>query len=71
MDKPISISINETKNTIIQALNDSKLPPCILLEILNSVSSQMSMLSKQELEFDTKNYIEALKDERDNTEKEE
>ena len=71
MDKPISISINETKSTIIQALNDSKLPPCILLEILNSVSSQMSMLSKQELEFDTKNYIEALKDEQDNTEKEE
>ena len=71
MNKPISIAINETKNTIIQALNDSKLPPCILFEILNSVSSQMSMLSKQELEFDTKNYIEALKDEQDNTEKEE
>lgn len=71
MDKPISIAINETKNTIIQALNDSKLPPCILLEILNSVSSQMSMLSKQELESDTKNYIEALKAEQSDTEKEE
>ena len=71
MNKPISIAINETKNTMIEAINASGLPACILLEILNSVSSQMSMLSKQELEFDTKNYIEALKDEQDNTEKEE
>ena len=69
MNKPISIAINETKNTMIEAINASGLPACILLEILNSLSSQMSMLSKQELEFDTKNYIEALKDKQDNTEK--
>lgn len=71
MNKPISIAINETKNTMIEAINASGLPPCILLEILNALSSQISALAKSELEKDTKEYIEALKAEQDKKEKEE
>ena len=71
MNKPISIAINETKNTMIEAINASGLPACILLEILNSLSSQINTIAKSELEKDTKDYVEALKDEQDNTEKEE
>ena len=71
MNKPISIAINETKNTMIEAINASGLPACILLEILNSLVSQVNTLAKSELEKDTKDYVEALKAEQDNKKEEE
>ena len=71
MNKPISIAINETKNTMIEAINASGLPACILLEILNSLSSQINTIAKSELEKDTKDYVEALKAEQDNKKEEE
>ena len=61
MNKPISISINDTKNSIISSINESGLPACILLEILNSLVSQVNELAKQELANDTKQYIEDMK----------
>ena len=70
MNKPISIAINETKNTMIEAINASGLPACILLEILNSLSGQINTIAKSELEKDTKDYVEALKAEQDNKEEE-
>ena len=70
MNKPISIAINETKNTMIEAINASGLPACILLEILNALSSQVHTLAKSELEKDTKDYVEALKAEQDSKEEE-
>lgn len=70
MNKPISIVINETKNTMIEAINASGLPACILLEILNALASQVNTLAKSELEKDTKDYVEALKAEQDNKEEE-
>ena len=70
MNKPISIAINETKNTMIEAINASGLPACILLEILNALASQVNILVKSELEKDTKDYVEALKAEQDNKEEE-
>ena len=61
MNKPISIAINDTKNSIISSINESGLPACILLEILNSLVSQVNELAKQELANDTKQYIEDMK----------
>ena len=61
MNKPISIAINDTKNSIISSINESGLPACILLEILNSLVSQINELAKQELANDTKQYIEDMK----------
>ncbi len=61
MNKPISIAINDTKNSIISSINESGLPACILLEILNSLVSQVNELAKQELASDTKQYIEDMK----------
>ena len=61
MNKPISIAINDTKNSIISSINESGLPACILLEILNSLVSQINELAKQELANDTKQYIEDIK----------
>ena len=61
MNKPISIAINDTKNSIISSINESGLPACVLLEILNSLVSQINELAKQELASDTKQYIEDMK----------
>ena len=61
MNKPISIAINDTKNSIISSINESGLPACVLLEILNSLVSQINELAKQELANDTKQYIEDMK----------
>ena len=52
MNKPISIAINDTKNSIISSINESGLPACVLLEILNSLVSQINELAKKyELRF--------------------
>ena len=61
MNKPISIAIIDTKNSIISSINESGLPACVLLEILNSLVSQINELAKQELANDTKQYIEDMK----------
>ena len=70
MNKPISIAINDTKNSIISSINESGLPACILLEILNSLVSQINELAKQELASDTKQYIEDMKKREDAKKKE-
>ena len=60
MDKPISIIIDETKNTIVQACNSSGLSPCILEIILQNVYSEAHMLAEKQLENDLLTYSNSL-----------
>lgn len=48
MNKPISITIKETRERIISALNDSNLPPCILEGIIAPIAQQITQAARAE-----------------------
>lgn len=50
MNKPISITIKETRERIISALNDSNLPPCILEGIIAPIAQQITQAARAEAE---------------------
>ena len=52
MQVPISVAMNETKNHIIDEINKSGLPPCILETMLKSIYFDIADLAKKELEKD-------------------
>lgn len=50
MNKPISITIKETRERIISALNASNLPPCILEGIIAPIAQQITQAARAEAE---------------------
>ena len=54
MDKPLSLKIEETKTTIVNAINNSQLHPYILDSIIKDIYNEIHILcmnqSKQEIE---------------------
>lgn len=58
MNKPISITIKETRERIISALNDSNLPPCILEGIIVPIAQQITQAAAAEVEQAEKNMTE-------------
>lgn len=57
MNKPLSISIKETKDSLIQICNESHLPPCILELIVQTIYTDISILSKKYLDEDELIYM--------------
>lgn len=62
-NKPISLVMDELKGNIVNVINDSKLPICIVEPILKDIYEQISSLAKVQLEQDKKEYSEAQKEE--------
>lgn len=61
MNKPLTITIKETKAKLIKVCNESALPPVILDLIIQGVYSEVhSLVEKQTLE-DEVSYAEATK----------
>lgn len=60
MDKPITLQIAETKQAIIDAINDSKLHPFILHTILKDIYNEMHLLYLNQTEQDKKEYAKSL-----------
>lgn len=49
MSKPLSIVIKEAREQIVKALNESKLPPCILEAVLNPIYQQIAHAAQAEI----------------------
>lgn len=62
MDKPISMLIKETKDSLINICNTSQLPPSILELILGNVHAEIFLLSKKCLEQDELIYMSSLEE---------
>lgn len=60
MNKPISVVHEETKQAVASILNESKLPPFIIQNILKDFLTEVTMLAKQQYEQDLKQYNESL-----------
>lgn len=56
MEKPITITINEFKTSLIDIINHSELPAEILKYILMDVTSQLNSVASKQLEEDISKY---------------
>lgn len=70
MNKPISMTINETRLSLLNVLNTSNLPPCILEMIIKDLYSEAKQLSTFQLKQDTETYNRAQEDAKLQVEKE-
>lgn len=62
MDKPISMLIKETKDSLINICNTSQLPPSILELILSNIHAEIFLLSNKYLEQDELIYMSSLEE---------
>lgn len=61
MDKPITVQIEETRQTIIDTINNSKLHPFILDTILKDIYNEVHLLFLSQTEQDRKEYAKSQK----------
>lgn len=50
MDKPVTLIINDTTEKIIKDINESKLPACILIDILSKIAEQINQADAELVE---------------------
>ena len=62
MNKPISMIINETRLSLANVCNESKLPPCVLESIIKDLYDEIIQISAIQLKQDEENYNKALKE---------
>lgn len=55
-NKPISIILDDLKNGIADLINNSQLPPSLVEPIMKDLYNEVSMVAKQQLEQDKKNW---------------
>ena len=53
MEKPLTIKLKETEEQFVKVVNESGLPPCLLLNIVGNVYTQLQQLDTNEVE----NYV--------------
>ena len=56
MDKPLTIKIEDTKNALVQIINESNLHPYILDSIVGNIYNEVHMLYMQQMQQERKEY---------------
>jgi len=52
MEKPLSIKREEFIQTLVKAVNDCSLPPCVALEVLKGIVQEVAQVAQNQLEAD-------------------
>lgn len=63
MNKPANLIVEETRENLTKAINESGLPPFLLEPILKDLYNQVSFLKQKELEKSKKDYEKSIKEE--------
>lgn len=58
--KPMSVARSEFISALTDLINNSMLPPFVIEPILKDMYHDICIVSKQQLEADTKRYVEQL-----------
>ena len=66
MEKPISLIIKDTQESIIELCNKSGLSPCILNLIINNISKDIYILTNKQLEQDELFYVNSINEKTNN-----
>lgn len=71
MNKPLDLQIEETKERILTAINDSKMPACLIELIVKDIYSEIILIKNNELQKSKEQYEKSLEDAKnaENTEK--
>lgn len=62
MDKPFSMIYNETKKDILDILNNCKLHPCILLDMLTPIYIEVQNLANDTASQEQKQYLQKVQE---------
>ena len=62
MDKPLSLIIEETRQAIADAVNNSHLPPTLLAYIVKDVYTELRQVEAEQYKRDKVSYEISLKD---------
>lgn len=68
MDKPLSLAIEDAKNSIITAINESKLTPVLLKPIVKEIYDEIVVLSAKEIQDDRIKFEKSLKEQKEQAE---
>lgn len=60
MDKPLSVLIRETKTNISNAVNESNLPPDILVPIIKDLYMRLCDIAEERYEIELEQYKKSL-----------
>ena len=63
MDKPLSIKRVEFAESIAKVINESGLPACVVLDVLQIITTQVSQIAEQQLSKDRELWREAILEE--------
>lgn len=58
MNKPLTIKIEDTKNALVQIINESNLHPYILDSIVGNIYNEVHMVYMQQMQQEKKEYEE-------------
>ena len=65
MEKPISMKLQETKESIATIITESGLPMWLLEPAVKDIYNQVNTVAAQEMYNDRKQYVEALQKEKE------
>jgi len=60
MEKPLSVKREDFLLSVVNAINDSGLPPFMVYEVMKDITSNVERLAREQLEADKKAYYESL-----------
>lgn len=71
MNKPLDLQIEETKERILIAINESKMPACLIELIVKDIYNEIVIIKNNELQKSKEQYEKSLEDAKntENTEK--
>ena len=69
MEKPLSLIIEETRQAIADAVNNSHLPPTLLAYIVKDVYTELRQVEAEQYKRDKVSYEISLKEAMENAEK--
>lgn len=62
MDKPFSMIYNETRKNILDVLNNSKLHPCVLLNMLTPIYLEVQNLANEASDKEQIQYLQNIQE---------
>lgn len=65
MEKPVTMRINELKNSISKCVNESSLPAFLVEYVLSEITRNVSDFSKKQAAEERKMYLQSMEEKKD------
>lgn len=65
MEKPVSLVLNDLKQEIVDSINKTNLPLCIVEPVLKDLYAEIATLAKQQLAKDKEEFEFSQKEEKE------